>query len=68
MRLEHWLGKDNKLGMDIWTKKYQQNNETFDEWLDRVSGGNEAVKDLINLPFKYEFDKSKQSGGEKVVS
>lgn len=47
MRLEQWLGKDNKLGMDIWTKKYQQNNETFDEWLDRVSGGNEAVKDLI---------------------
>lgn len=47
MRLEQWLGKDNKLGMDIWTKKYQQNNETFDEWLDRISGGNEAVKDLI---------------------
>ena len=40
MRLEQWLGKDNKLGMDIWTKKYQQNNETFDQWLDRVSGGN----------------------------
>lgn len=47
MRLEQWLGKDNKLGMDIWTKKYQQNNETFDEWLDRVSGGNEAIKGLI---------------------
>ena len=47
MRLEQWLGKDNKLDMDIWTKKYQQNNETFDEWLDRVSGGNEAVKELI---------------------
>jgi ribonucleoside-diphosphate reductase alpha chain len=47
MRLEQWLGKDNKLGMDIWTKKYQQNNETFDQWLDRVSGGNEAVKELI---------------------
>ena len=47
MRLEQWLGKDNKLGMDIWTKKYQQNGETFDQWLDRVSGGNEAIKDLI---------------------
>ena len=47
MKLEQWLGKDNKLGMDIWTKKYQQDNETFDEWLDRVSGGNEAIKDLI---------------------
>lgn len=47
MRLEQWLGKDNKLGMDIWTKKYQQNNESFDQWLDRVSGGNEAIKNLI---------------------
>ena len=47
MRLEQWLGEDNKLGMDIWTKKYQQNNETFDEWLDRVSGGNKEVKALI---------------------
>ena len=47
MRLEQWLGKDNKLGMDIWTKKYQQNNESFDEWLDRVSGGDENVRELI---------------------
>ena len=47
MRLEQWLGKENKLGMDIWHKKYQQNNETFDEWLDRVSGGNEDLKQLI---------------------
>ena len=35
------------LGMDIWKKKYQQNNETFEEWLDRVSGGNKEVKELI---------------------
>ena len=47
MKLEQWLGKDNQLGMDIWKKKYQQNNETFDEWLDRVSGGNKEVKELI---------------------
>ena len=47
MRLEQWLGEDNKLGMDIWTKKYQQNGESFDEWLDRVSGGDENVKELI---------------------
>ena len=47
MRLEQWLGEDNKLGMDIWHKKYQQNNETFDEWLDRVSGGNDNVRQLI---------------------
>ena len=47
MRLEQWLGEDNKLGMDIWHKKYQQNNESFDEWLDRVSGGNDNVRQLI---------------------
>ena len=47
MKIEQWLGKDNKLGMDIWEKKYQQNGETFDEWLDRVSGGNEAIRQLI---------------------
>jgi type II secretory ATPase GspE/PulE/Tfp pilus assembly ATPase PilB-like protein len=47
LNLEQWLGEDNKLGQDIWHKKYQYENETFDEWLDRVSGGNEAIKRLI---------------------
>lgn len=47
MTVEQWLGEDNKLGVDIWHRKYQKNNETFDEWLDRVSSGNEAVKNLI---------------------
>ena len=47
MNVEQWLGKDNTLGMDIWKKKYQNDNETFEEWLDRVSNGNEDVKDMI---------------------
>lgn len=47
MRVEEWLGKDNQLGIDIWKKKYCHNNESFDEWLDRVSGGNENIKLLI---------------------
>lgn len=47
MTVEQWLGKDNQLGIDIWHRKYQKNNETFDEWLERVSGGNEEVKNLI---------------------
>lgn len=47
MTVQDWLGKDNQLGIDIWTKKYQFENETFDEWLDRVSGGDEDVKRLI---------------------
>lgn len=54
MRIEQWLGKDNQLGIDIWKKKYQQNNETFDEWLDRVSGGNQDVRELI-LEKKFLF-------------
>lgn len=47
MTVEQWLGKDNSLGIDIWNRKYKKNNETFDEWLDRVSGDNEAIKALI---------------------
>ena len=47
MTVEQWLGKDNSLGIDIWNRKYRKNNETFDEWLDRVSGNNEAIKILI---------------------
>ena len=46
MTVQEWLG-DNQLGIDIWTKKYRYNNETFDEWLDRVSGGDEDVRKLI---------------------
>lgn len=46
MTIQEWLG-NNQLGIDIWTKKYQFENESFDEWLDRVSGGDEDVKQLI---------------------
>lgn len=47
MRIEQWLGQENQLGIDIWHKKYQQNNETFEEWLDRVSAGNKEIRQLI---------------------
>lgn len=47
--VEEWLGKDNKLGQDIWHKKYQKDEETFDAWLDRVSLGNPAYRRLIEL-------------------
>lgn len=47
MNVEQWLGKDNKLGADIWQRKYRKGNETFDEWLDRVSGGDRRVRDAI---------------------
>lgn len=54
MTVQEWLGKDNQLGIDIWTNKYQYNGETFDEWLDRVSGGNEDIRQLI-LEKKFLF-------------
>lgn len=47
MTVQEWLGENNELGIDIWTKKYQYENETFDEWLDRVSNGNSSIKKLI---------------------
>lgn len=47
MNVEQWLGQDNNLGIDIWQRKYRNSNETFDEWLDRVSGGKKAVAELI---------------------
>ena len=47
LNVQDWLGADNQLGIDIWTKKYQYNNETFDQWLDRVSGGDPELRELI---------------------
>ena len=47
MEIKEWLGENNQLGIDIWKGKYQKDNETFDEWLDRVSNHNNDVKQLI---------------------
>ncbi len=47
MRIEEWLGNENQLGIDIWTKKYCMNNESFDEWLDRISNHNNDIKQLV---------------------
>ena len=47
MTIEQWLGKDNLLGIDIWLRKYRKGEESFDEWLDRVSNGNKKVKKAI---------------------
>ena len=47
MTVQEWLGQDNQLGIDIWERKYRYNNESFDEWLDRVSGGNEELRRII---------------------
>lgn len=47
MTVNEWLGKNNTIGLDIWKNKYQWNDETFDEWLDRVSGGDNELRKLI---------------------
>jgi ribonucleoside-diphosphate reductase alpha chain len=47
MDVKQWLGNDNELGLSIWENKYKYENETFDEWLDRVSNGDEELKQLI---------------------
>ena len=54
MNVEDWLGKDNTLGIEIWNKKYRNCDESFDAWLDRVSGGKDEVKQLI-LQKKFLF-------------
>lgn len=71
-KLKQWLGEDNQIGMDIWEKKYRYNNESFDEWIDRVSGGDEDIKQLI-LSKKFLFagrilsNRGTQMDGRKVT-
>ena len=71
-KLKQWLGEDNQIGMDIWEKKYRYNNESFDEWIDRVSGGDEDIKELI-LSKKFLFagrilsNRGTQKDGRKVT-
>lgn len=47
MTEKEWLGEENQLGMDIWTRKYQNKGESFEEWLERVSGGNQEMAGYI---------------------
>jgi len=58
--VEHWLGKDNTIGRDIWNRKYRYQDETFMQWLDRVSGGDYEIRQLI-------FEKKLLFGG-RVLS
>ena len=46
MTEQEWL-KHNDLSLAIYDKKYRNGNETFEEFLDRVSGHNDTVKELI---------------------
>lgn len=46
MTEKEWLN-NNELSINIYNKKYRHNNESFDEFLNRVSAGSEPVKTLI---------------------
>ena len=71
MNVNDWL-KDNQLAIDIWNKKYKYEDETFEEWLDRISNGNEDVKKLI-IEQKFLFggrilaNRGLQHRGKKVT-
>ena len=47
LQVESWLGKDNQIGVDIWERKYRYDHENLEQWLDRVSGGDKEVRQLI---------------------
>ena len=71
MTVQEWLGKDNKLGIDIWERKYKYGDESFDQWLDRVSNKNSELRQLI-LDKKFLFggrilsNRGLQNIGKKV--
>lgn len=44
-RAEGWIMDD--LQSTIWQNKYQYNGEDFEQWVERVSGGNKRIGNLI---------------------
>ncbi len=38
---------DTDIGVDIWNKKYRNGDESFDDWVTRVSNGDTDVANLI---------------------
>ena len=48
-----WLG-DNDLALAIYNKKYRNGDETFEEFLKRISGNNPTIQELI-LEKKFIF-------------
>lgn len=46
MTIEEWLN-NNELSINIFNKKYRYNNESFEEFLDRISHGYTPIKELI---------------------
>ena len=71
MKVEQWLN-NNQLAIDIWKKKYQYKDETFEQWLDRVSNFDKDVKQLM-IEKKFLFggrilsNRGLQDFGKKVT-
>ena len=71
LTLEQWLN-NNELAIDIWNKKYKFENETFDQWLNRVSNGDNDLKNLM-LEKRFLFggrilaNRGLQNYGKKVT-
>jgi ribonucleoside-diphosphate reductase alpha chain len=46
IKAKEWLN-NNELSYTIWDKKYRNNEESFDDWLHRISDGYEPIMKLI---------------------
>ena len=47
MTVEEWLGEENQLGTDIWTKKYCNEGESIDGGEGRIRGWKEEMAQYI---------------------
>lgn len=47
MKITDFLGSENTIGIDIWNKKYRFKTETFDQFMNRITNGNDEIKKLI---------------------
>jgi ribonucleoside-diphosphate reductase alpha chain len=72
VEVEKWLN-GNQFSLNIWKNKYQFNNEeTLEEWFDRVSGGDPDIRRLI-VEKKFLFagrvlaNRGIQKYGKKIV-
>ena len=68
MTVEEWLGEENQLGKDIWTKKYCNEGENFEDWLARIRGGNEEIAEYIRQKNKRLLLFLQQKLSEKEAS
>ena len=60
MTVNEWLDND-QLAIDIFNKKYRNDNESFDDWLNRVSGNDPVIAKII-------LDKKAIFGGRTLAN